>query len=185
MRFRSAVAWIWWVVCMAALPGHPAAAAPAPLTLPPEVQAALARARVPDDALSVQVTEVGSTVPRLAHRVDASVNPASIMKLITTYAALELLGPTYTWNTPVYADGTVRNGVLEGNLYIKGAGDPRLVLERLWLLLRRVQQMGIVEVRGDIVLDRSAFNVPAVDPGAFDGEPQRPDNVQPAALVIN
>ena len=153
--------------------------------LPVEVQTALARARIPDDALAVQVVEVGGNVPRLAHRVDASMNPASIMKLITTYAALDLLGPAYTWSTPVYVDGPIRDGVLEGNLYIKGSGDPRLVMERLWLLLRRVQQTGVREIRGDIVLDRTAFVVPPVDPGAFDGEPLRPYNVLPDALLIN
>ncbi|MCM5678545.1 D-alanyl-D-alanine carboxypeptidase/D-alanyl-D-alanine-endopeptidase [Schlegelella sp. S2-27] len=185
MRSRSMAAWVGWALWMAALLGGPAMAAPAPLSLPAEVQAALARAGLPNDALSAQVIEVDGSIPRLAYRVDASINPASIMKLITTYAALELLGPTYTWNTPVFADGAVREGVLEGNLHIKGSGDPQLVLERLWLLLRRVQQMGIVEVRGDIVLDRTAFIVPAVDPGAFDGEPLRPYNVQPEALLIN
>lgn len=180
------VAWCWWAVWIAALLGRSAAAAPAPLMpLPLEVQAALARARIPTDAIAVQVVEVDGSVPRLAHRVDASVNPASIMKLVTSYAALELLGPTYAWTTSVQADGPVSGGVLDGNLYVKGSGDPSLVFERLWLLLRRVQQLGVQEVRGDIVLDRSAFQVPEIDPGAFDGEPLRPYNVLPDALLIN
>ncbi len=153
--------------------------------LPATVEAALARERIGRDAVVVQVVEVGATEPRLSHRAQAPVNPASLMKLVTTYAALDLLGPAFTWTTPVYADGPVRDGVLEGNLYLKGQGDPKLVLERLWLLLRRVQQLGIQEVRGDIVLDRSVFMVPEVDPGEFDGEPLRPYNVQPDALLIN
>ena len=79
----------------------------------------------------------------------------------------------------------MRDGVLEGNLVIKGSGDPKLVLERLWLLLRRVQQLGVREIRGDIVLDRSAFAVPEQHPGDFDGEPLRPYNVRPDALLLN
>jgi D-alanyl-D-alanine carboxypeptidase/D-alanyl-D-alanine-endopeptidase (penicillin-binding protein 4) len=99
----------------------------------------------------------GTRPPRLAWRTQVPVNPASIMKLVTTYAALDLLGAAYSWTTPVYVDGTVSNGVLNGNLYIKGQGDPKLVLERVWLLLRHVQGLGITTVSGDIVLDRSAF----------------------------
>ncbi|WP_296510103.1 D-alanyl-D-alanine carboxypeptidase/D-alanyl-D-alanine-endopeptidase [Rhodoferax sp.] len=154
--------------------------------LPPEVDAALARAKVPRDAVSFLVTEAqGGAAPRLAHRATSPMNPASTMKLVTTIAALDLLGPAYTWATPVYVDGTVQNGVLNGNLHIKGQGDPKLVLERLWLLLHRVQGLGIKTIAGDIVLDRSALEVPEPDPAKFDGEPLRPYNVAPDALLIN
>ncbi|MCW7539092.1 D-alanyl-D-alanine carboxypeptidase/D-alanyl-D-alanine-endopeptidase [Aquabacterium sp. A7-Y] len=156
-----------------------------PERLPAEAEAALARAGLPADALAVQVVEVGAAEPRLAHRTEASLQPASLMKLVTTYAALDLLGPAYTWNTPVHVDGPVEDGVLHGNLYLKGEGDPTLVMERLWQLLRRVQQLGVREVRGDIVLDRLAFDLPEGDPGAFDGEPLRPYNVAPDALLVN
>jgi len=152
--------------------------------LPPEVYAALERAKVPPEALVVVVQEAGSSRTRLAWRADTPVNPASLTKLLTTYAALDLLGPAWTWNTPVWLQGTVTDGVLEGNLVIKGSGDPKLVPERLWLLLRRVQQLGVLEIRGDIVLDRSAFNVPEQHPGDFDGEPLRPYNVRPDALLL-
>jgi D-alanyl-D-alanine carboxypeptidase/D-alanyl-D-alanine-endopeptidase (penicillin-binding protein 4) len=118
------------------------------------------------------------------------VNPASVMKLLTTYAALDLLGPAWTWSTPVWVQGNIQNGgdsagVLNGNLVIKGQGDPKLVMERLWLLMRRVQQMGIREIRGDIVLDRSGFSVPPQNPADFDGEPLKPYNVSPDALLLN
>jgi len=156
-------------------------------SLPPEVDAALARAKLPRDAVTMLVADAdGVRPPRLAWRSQVPVNPASIMKLVTTYAALDLLGPAYSWNTPVYVDGTVSNGVLNGSLYIKGQGDPKLVLERVWLLLRHVQGLGITTVSGDIVIDRSAFeNTVENDPGAFDGEPLRPYNASPDALLIN
>jgi D-alanyl-D-alanine carboxypeptidase/D-alanyl-D-alanine-endopeptidase (penicillin-binding protein 4) len=82
-------------------------------------------------------------------------------------------------------DGTVKDGTLQGNLYIKGQGDPKLVLERLWLLLRRVQGLGVKTIAGDIVLDRSAFETVAPNPGDFDGEPLRPYNAAPDALLLN
>jgi len=156
-------------------------------SLPPEVDAALARAKVPRDAVSVLVLEAGrpTATPRLSHRISTPMNPASVMKLVTTYAALDLLGPAYTWTTPVYVEGAVREGTLYGNLYIRGQGDPKLVLERLWLLLRRVQGLGIRTIAGDVVLDRSAFEVPDSDPSSFDGEPLRPYNAAPDALLLN
>ena len=153
--------------------------------LPAEALAALQRAGVPADALSVMIVEAGSGRRVLQWQDSKPVNPASLMKLLTTAAALDRLGPAYTWATPVWLSGPVFNGVLEGNLYIKGSGDPKLVLERVWLLLRRVQQQGVREIRGDIVLDSSAFNVPDVPAGDFDGEPLRPYNVRPAALLFN
>jgi D-alanyl-D-alanine carboxypeptidase/D-alanyl-D-alanine-endopeptidase (penicillin-binding protein 4) len=154
--------------------------------LPPEIEAALARAKLPRDAVTLAVADAeGRLPPRLWHRADAPVNPASIAKLATTFAALELLGPAWTWTTPVYVDGPVQGGTLQGNLYLKGQGDPRLVMERLWLLLRRVQGLGIRRIAGDIVIDRSAFEVVAQDPAAFDGEPLRPYNAAPDALLVN
>ena len=154
--------------------------------VPSEVAAALERAKVPLDAVTLLVVDAeGKLPPRLSHRASVAVNPASVMKLVSTYAALDLLGPAYTWHTPVYVEGAVRAGTLFGNLYIKGQGDPKLVLERLWLLLRRVQGLGIDKIAGDIVLDQSAFETEAADPASFDGEPLRPYNAAPEALLIN
>jgi D-alanyl-D-alanine carboxypeptidase/D-alanyl-D-alanine-endopeptidase (penicillin-binding protein 4) len=161
------------------------AAGAAAESLPPEVEAALARGRLPRDAVVVLVVPVAGGPARLAHRADVAVNPASVAKLTTTFAALDLLGPSYAWNTQVYFDGPVRDGVLQGNLVIKGQGDPKLVQERLWLLLRRVQALGVRQITGDIVLDRSAFELPPHDPSAFDGEPLRPHNAGPDALLVN
>ncbi|MBL0421163.1 D-alanyl-D-alanine carboxypeptidase/D-alanyl-D-alanine-endopeptidase [Ramlibacter sp. AW1] len=154
--------------------------------LPPEIETALTRSRIPADAVTLLVADVDPRQPaRLAHRAEVPVNPASVAKLVTTYAGLDLLGPAYSWTTPVYADGVVQEGTLRGNLYLRGQGDPRLVMERLWLLMRRLQGLGIRRIAGDIVLDRSAFELPAQDPAAFDGEPLRPYNAAPDALLLN
>jgi serine-type D-Ala-D-Ala carboxypeptidase/endopeptidase (penicillin-binding protein 4) len=172
---------VLWLSCMAL-----AGSAHTQGTLPPEVSAALARAKVPLEAVSLLVVAVdGKTEPRLSHRANAAMNPASVMKLVTTYAALDILGPTFVWTTSVHIDGPVKDGTLQGNLYLKGQGDPKLVLERLWLLLRRVQGLGIKTIAGDIVLDRSAFETVAQNPGDFDGEPLRPYNAAPDALLLN
>ena len=169
-----------------AAPGMPAAAL---RTLPPEVAAAMDRARVPREALSAVVQDTSrSGNPRLSWQAQAAVNPASLMKLVTTYAALDLLGPAWTWTTPVWLQGALPSGgsgVFEGDVVIKGSGDPKLVIERVWLLLRRLQQLGVREIRGDIVLDRSAFEVPEQNPADFDGEALRPYNVRADALLLN
>jgi serine-type D-Ala-D-Ala carboxypeptidase/endopeptidase (penicillin-binding protein 4) len=112
-------------------------------------------------------------------------HPASVMKLLTTAAALDLLQPAFRWTTPVYLDGTLQGDTLQGNVYIVGQGDPQLVVEHLWLLLRRLQGMGIAQIRGDIILDKSAFDLAPRHPADFDGEPLRPYNVGPDALLIN
>ena len=88
--------------------------------LPDEVEAALARARLPRDALSVLVVDAeGKAAPRASHRAGVAVNPASVAKLVTTYVALEQLGPAFTWATPVFVDGPVQGGTLAGDLYIQ------------------------------------------------------------------
>lgn len=155
-------------------------------SLPAPVEAALARAKVPPEALAVWVANADSDAPRLAYRAQAAVNPASVMKLVTTYAALELLGPAYTWQTPVFVAGPLQQGGrLRGDVYLQGQGDPKLVVERLWLLLSRLQAQGVRQIDGDIVLDRTAFALPPDDPARFDGEPLRPYNAGPDALLLN
>jgi D-alanyl-D-alanine carboxypeptidase/D-alanyl-D-alanine-endopeptidase (penicillin-binding protein 4) len=150
-----------------------------------EVDAALARAKVPGEALFALVQEVGDARARFVWQADVPANPASLMKVVTTAAALDLLGPAWTWSTPVWLQGPIVDGVLQGDVVIKGSGDPKLVLERVWLLLRRVRQFGVREIRGDMVIDRSAFVVPDQSPAEFDNEPLRPYNAQPDALLLN
>ena len=173
-------------VCAAGLICLASQASAAPIVgLPPEVDAALTRAGVPREAMVVVAQEVGASEARLAWQPQLPVNPASLMKLVTTSAALDLLGPAWAWSTPVWVQGSTLNGVLEGNLVIKGSGDPKFVQERLWQVLRRVQQLGVREIRGDIVLDRSTFSLPPHNPAAFDAKPYSPQNTGPDALLLN
>jgi D-alanyl-D-alanine carboxypeptidase/D-alanyl-D-alanine-endopeptidase (penicillin-binding protein 4) len=163
-----------------------AASAPPERVLPAEVATALARARVPRDAVSMLVLPLDAAgAPRLAHRVDTAMNPASVMKLVTTLAALDTLGSGFTWKTQFYADGPVAGGVLQGNLYVRGGGDPKFVLERIDAAFRELQARGVQQVRGDMVLDSSIFETIARDPGEFDGEPMRPYNATPDGLLVN
>lgn len=153
--------------------------------LPAPVAQALKVAGIPGDSVSLLVRDVDSVNTRVSFNARQAMNPASVIKLLTTYAALDILGPAYTWQTDVWLTRPVHEGVLDGDLYIRGGGDPKFTYEQLWRLLRQVRQRGIREIRGDLVLDRSAFLVPESDPGAFDDQPMRPYNVLPDALLLN
>ena len=138
--------------------------------LPRAMTQALARAQVPASAVSLLVVDAsGQRPPRLSHRTGEAMNPASVMKLVTTYAALDVLGPDFLWKTHVTMDGRIQNGLLDGNMLVRGGGDPKLVVERLQTLLTQVQASGVRAIRGDIVLDRSAFSEPTVNAAEFDG----------------
>jgi len=153
--------------------------------LPAPVSRALKAANVPASSVAVLVQDVDARMPRTSFNADKPMNPASVMKLVTTYAALELLGPAYAWKTEAYASGPLKDGVLEGDLVLKGSGDPKLGFEQFWLLLRQLRAKGLREIRGDLVLDRSHFAPDGHDPARFDGEPLRPYNVGPDALLLN
>jgi serine-type D-Ala-D-Ala carboxypeptidase/endopeptidase (penicillin-binding protein 4) len=177
--------WIAGALLAAACTGSAPANPPTAQRLPPEVAAALQQARIPADAVAVVVQELPGGRPVLSANDRMPVNPASLAKLLTTMAALEQLGPAWTWSTPVWVQGPVSSGVLDGSVFIKGSGDPKLVLERVWLLLRRVQQAGVREITGDIVLDSSAFVSEGGSAADFDGDALRPYNVLPSALLLN
>ena len=112
-------------------------------------------------------------------------NPASTMKLVTTYSALHLLGPAFTFRTEVLAEAPLAGDVLRGELYVRGGGDPHLVIEDLWQLVNRLRGFGIRDIRGDLVLDKTLFEPLAHDPAEFDGEEGRAYNVGPDALLVN
>jgi D-alanyl-D-alanine carboxypeptidase/D-alanyl-D-alanine-endopeptidase (penicillin-binding protein 4) len=142
---------------------------------PRPVRQALRAAGVPASSVSAWVQELGAARPSVAARADTPMHPASVMKLVTTYAALELLGPAYRWKTEAYVEGD--------ELFLRGYGDPNLNYESFWLLLRNLRGRGLRELRGDVVLDRSYFGPAQYSP--FDSELFRPYNVTPDALLVN
>lgn len=153
--------------------------------LPAPVAAALKSAEIPVQNVAVFVQAVEGKRPMLSHNADKSMNPASVMKLVTTNAALDLLTPAYRWKTEVYREGVVVNGVLQGNLIIKGYGDPSLKAQDFWHMLMSLQQQGITNIQGDLLLDKSYF-AQAVGPRkTFDNETWRAYNAEPSALLVN
>ncbi len=176
----------FWVITMTLLVCSGAARAAEPVSgLPEAVGTALKRAKIPSAGFSAYVQEFGSGRPLLSFNADTPRNPASVIKLVTTYLALESLGPAYVWQTKALVTAPPQGGVLEGDLYLKGGGDPYLVLERFWLLVREIRQRGVREIRGDLVIDNTFFDLGNIRPGDFDGRPFNPYNLVPDALLVN
>lgn len=147
--------------CTIAVSAH---AAPSS-NLPDPVVRALQQEGVPLESVSVVVAKVDDPTPILAYRATTPMNPASVMKLVTSYAALELLGVDYRWSTKFYTRGSsvssgtgVSKGVLLQDLYIQGSGDPALDTNGLREALSTIrQQYGIQRICCTIYLDTSAF----------------------------
>ncbi len=152
----------------------------------PQPVARIANALEVDHAhVSVWVQELGASEPMLAHLPDVPRTPASTMKLVSSFAALQGLGPAYRWQTEAYALGPVENGVLAGDLLLRGQGDPYLVREEFWRLVQGIRHSGISRIEGDLVFDGSYYQLPAESPGDFDGRPDRIYNLLPHPLLVN
>ncbi len=135
--------------------------------------------------VSLWVQPVDGGPPLLELNADVPRNPASVTKLPVSFAALEVLGPAYTWKTELYVDKAPRDGVLAGDLWIRGGGDPYLVAEEMWKLVGALRQTGIRRIEGDLILDDSHFDIVPRDPAAFDNEPFRAYNQQPHPFLVN
>ena len=153
--------------------------------LPIPIKSALNYRKIPDHTLSVFVERIDTGEVVLSWNDAEPRNPASVEKMLTTLVALDTLGPAYAWKTDVYVLGEVTDGVLDGDLLLKGYGDPYLVTERFWQLLRRIRQSGISTINGELLIDDSYFDIGDHDPAAFDREPLRAYNVAPNALLTN
>jgi D-alanyl-D-alanine carboxypeptidase/D-alanyl-D-alanine-endopeptidase (penicillin-binding protein 4) len=153
--------------------------------LPEPVSEALKRAHIPLSSVGIVVQETHEPAPIISLNAERAMNPASTMKLLTTFASLETLGPAYRWKTEAYLNGKLENGVLQGDLVFKGYGDPKLAVEQFWMWLRELRQRGLREIRGDIVLDHSFFETANQDPAEFDSDPTRAYNVGTSALLLN
>lgn len=153
--------------------------------LPQSINKVLQHRNLPAQSLSIYVESLDTGEAILSWNEAEPRNPASVMKILTTLVALDVLGPTYRWKTNLYVIGDVDKGQLKGDLLLQGSGDPFLVTHRFWQMLRMLRQAGIHNIDGDLLLDDSYFSVPSYDAAAFDREPLRAYNVGPNALLSN
>ncbi|MFZ9391021.1 MAG: D-alanyl-D-alanine carboxypeptidase/D-alanyl-D-alanine-endopeptidase [Betaproteobacteria bacterium] len=160
-------------------------------SLPAEVKKEISVSGIPESAWSVAiiplppVVVMGPVLNGLGLNPETPVNPASVMKLVTTRAALGLLGPQFRHQTRIATTGRLEAGVLRGDLFFQGGGDPKLVVEDLDEIAKRLKSMGIERIEGNLVVDGTRFDEPEIDPGQFDGRPFSTYNVGPHAAMVN
>ena len=158
--------------------------------IPKVIATSLEKNQIPKDAISISVAEIepghaGKIVSKRAldWRSQQAMNPASTMKLVTTLAGLDILGPQYRWRTNIYTDGFILQGTLKGNLYLQGTGDPKLIPEELAKMMKALQNLGIQKIDGDLFFDRSAYATNVMEHNTIDGESLRAYNVPPDPLL--
>ena len=153
--------------------------------LPAWIEARLPALTLDPSQISVYVRQVDSPIPRLAVNAETPRIPASVTKLVTSIAALDMLGPDYRWHTDVYVTGQVHGGRLAGDLIIKGFGDPYLTTEAYETLIRAIRAKGVGHIDGDLIFDSGQLLPPEADRRDFDGAGQRSYNALPAPLSVN
>jgi len=158
-------------------------AAAAPMGLPDEVREALHQAGIPMQSVAIVVQEVSAPAPKIKWNGQLALNPASLMKLVTTYSAIKALGPTATWRTEIRGPEPV-NGIITGDVVVVGGGDPRLTFEDWGSLLRALRIRGVKEIRGNLLLDQSRFQINPPGADEFDHQGYRAYNAAPAALLV-
>lgn len=161
-------------------------------TIPQTVASSLKKNQIPKEALSISITEILTELDQphkvnniLEWRSNSAMKPASTMKLVTTIASLDILGPQYQWTTNVYTDGVIENSTLIGNIYFQGDGDPRLTSDELNKLMLEFRGLGIEKIDGNLIFDRSAYSSKDMEHITIDGETTRSYNLPPDPLLYS
>lgn len=172
-------------------PWQPAKGRPAPLAglklLPPTaVFDRLREAGVPSSQFAFHVRRVDAPRAVAALNDEQPMVMASTAKVITTLAALDLLGNDHRWHTRAYLQGEITDGRLAGDLLIVGGGDASLTSDSLRRWFTQLQAHGLREIDGDIVLDRLAFRLSPDDLARTPmPDPERPYHAWPDALPLD
>jgi len=154
--------------------------------LPQAIEGFIKKSTIPKKDISIYIKEVGNDGHILvSHNARTARTPASVIKVLSTYASILKLGFDYRFPTKFYVTGTVRNGVLQGDLIVKGFGDPTLNAKDVDKIVTQIRAKGIRQITGHIVIDRSFFRVGTKDSSGFDEHPYSPYNAMPDAMMYN
>jgi len=154
--------------------------------LPGGIETAIKHSGISKKDISIYIKEAGEHT-RVVASLHASQTrtPASVIKVLTTYAAVLKLGFNYRWPTQFYRHGSLKNGILYGDLVIKGYGDPTLESDHIEEIVAQIKAQGIKKITGNIVIDRSYFKVGNKNSSGFDENPYSPYNAMPDAMMFN
>ncbi|HEY9128769.1 MAG TPA: D-alanyl-D-alanine carboxypeptidase/D-alanyl-D-alanine-endopeptidase [Sulfurovum sp.] len=154
--------------------------------LPGAINEQIRKSGIPQKDISIYIKEAGKNGRVIASlNPDASRTPASVIKVLSTYASLLKLGFDYRWPTKFYTTGKLKNGILHGDLFVKGFGDPTLNAGHLEEIISEIRAKGIRQIRGDIVIDRTYFQVGDQDNSGFDQYTYSAYNAMPDAMMFN
>ncbi len=156
----------------------------APNGLPQNIEKALHAAQLNQSDVSLVVMPLDGQMPILNHLGDIPRIPASTQKLVTTAIALDVLGAKFVWHNAIYYKGVIVGDTLYGDILLAGSGDPSLTHERLSALFEALSKK-IKHIKGDIIIDTSAFGNVGYNPDAFDGQGWRAYNAEPSAFLVN
>ncbi len=154
--------------------------------LPSGINNIINKSGISKNDISVYIKEAGNGGRELASlNASKTRTPASVIKVLTTYAAVLKLGFNYRWPTQFYTTGALQNGVLRGDLFVKGFGDPTLGAKDLESIVKNIKVKGIRKITGNIVIDRSYFDVGSKNNSGFDQHTYSPYNAMPDAMMYN
>ena len=150
----------------------------------------LRRVGIPNSSVGVSVTIIPSTIypfepVRYGFNSKKKFNPASTVKLFTSFYALSVLGSSYRFKTDFFIVGKRDLDSFDGDFYLKGRGDPKLVYEDLQEIVYAMRAKGYRKLRGNFIIDDSYFSEPEINAASFDGKKNKPYNVGPNAALVN
>ena len=134
---------------------------------------------------SIHIQAINSNFPLVSWYTHTKRTPASVMKLLTTYSSLLKLGFNYRWETKFFYTGSLKQGVLRGDLYVKASGDPILKTDDINEIVSQVRSLGIRKIQGNIIIDRTLFKVASRNNSGFDKNVYSPYNAMPDAIMFN
>jgi D-alanyl-D-alanine carboxypeptidase/D-alanyl-D-alanine-endopeptidase (penicillin-binding protein 4) len=154
-------------------------------TLTQEIDKLLNARCLDKNQTSVSIVALPSATTVYANHTDKPLLPASVMKLVTSAAALHYLGPEYRFKTEFLYRGQRQNGTIQGDLIIRGGGDPRLTTEELWYIASQIKASGIKEITGNLIVDKHFFDDYDRAPQWDTERTQRPYDAKLSAFALN
>jgi len=154
-------------------------------TLPYDLEEKISSIPLNKNNYSIFIQSTNNPIPLASWHVHKKRSPASVIKILTTYSALMELGYDYHWETKFYHTGTIKRGVLRGDLVVKASGDPTLKTRDIDSIVAGIKSQGIRRITGNIILDKSIFRISSRNNSGFDKNKYSPYNAMPDALMFN